>query len=438
MEVVNQRIEMESIALYLAEITSVFKKLEDEHKGNRWDFSRRASCILTFPKIIVLVLSLVSSGKDGTDTHIRIFLKHSRRSGLWSETRTVKRDAVNKARRKIHWSIFSNLLRYVVYLAFDVWPDSPKYTYKGLSVYSVDGSKYTLPSSSELREEFDPDSGLENAGKGHFPQCLVSTAYDVFRRIPVARTITPYGTSERKEAEKMIPCIPNGIIVYDRGYPSYEIFLFHNKNYSGYYIFRCATSNTFPAVEKFMSSRRVDQIIHISPSNSYKEKVSAQERRNLRPIRIRALKVKNDAGETVLLLTNLFDRKTYLRSEIGELYRARWEVESYYRDEKVTCEIEAFRSKNGNGIRQELLAATVMSVIARTLMVLSGDIYPYQSSVLDDGVKSEHSIEESESCSKSTSEDFSARSRQKKVNSGASVQTRNKKPVSRGSRSCSG
>jgi len=73
MEVVNQRIEMESIAIFLNKITSIFEKVEEEHKGNRWDFSRKASCILTFPKVIVLILSLVSSGKDGTDTHIRIF-----------------------------------------------------------------------------------------------------------------------------------------------------------------------------------------------------------------------------------------------------------------------------------------------------------------------------------------------------------------------------
>lgn len=414
MEVVNQRIEMESISILLDEITSIFKKVEEEHKGNRWDFSRKASCVLTFPKLVVLILSLVSSGKDGTDTHIRIFFKHSRRSGLWNDTRTVKRHAVNQARRKIHWSVFTNLLRYMVYLAFDVWPDSPKYTYKGLSVYAVDGSKYTLPSSPELREEFDPDSGLENTGKGHYPQCLVSTVYDVFRRIPVARTIMPCGTSERQEAEKMIPCIPKGIIIYDRGYPSYEMFLFHNQNYSGYYIFRCAISNTFPAVEKFISSRRIDQIILINPSKGYKEKVSAQERKNLQPIPIRALKVKNDAGETVLVLTNLFDRKTFPIHEIGELYRARWEVESYYRDEKVTCEIEQFRSKNSNGIRQELLAATVMSVIARTLMVLSGDIIPYRNPILDPDAILKSSEEEDESLSKSTTKDSSKSLGQKK------------------------
>jgi hypothetical protein len=41
------------------------------------------------------------------------------------------------------------------------------------------------------------------------------------------------------------------------------------------------------------------------------------------------------------------------------------------RDEKVVLEIEKFHGKSYNGILQELLAAMIMSVIARTLMVIS-------------------------------------------------------------------
>jgi hypothetical protein len=50
------------------------------------------------------------------------------------------------------------------------------------------------------------------------------------------------------------------------------------------------------------------------------------------------------------------------------LYFRRWEVESYYRDEKVVLEIEEFHGKSPNSIRQELYAVTIMSVIVRTLM----------------------------------------------------------------------
>jgi len=338
--------------------------------------------------LIAFILSLVSNGKEGTDTQARLFFKQARRIGLLDKSvKSVGRDTISKARKKLHWTVFRILFDDVVQLSRDVWPNNNDFNYKGLSVYAIDGSQFTLPASKELREDFDPESGFEYSGKGHFPQCLVSTIYDVFRRIPIARSIAPINSSEREEAQKLIPSIPHGLLVFDRGYPSYEIFLFLQMNYSGFFLFRSPTSNTFPVVEQFISSRKKEIILLISPSKNYKAKVCAEECKKLRPIAVRALKVKNDAGQTIVLLTNLFDKKRHPIKEIEELYRARWGVESHYRDEKVTCQIEQFHSRNSNGIRQEILASGVMSVIARILMVLSGNIIPYQHSLLQDNPK---------------------------------------------------
>lgn len=78
-------------------------------------------------------------------------------------------------------------------------------------------------------------------------------------------------------------------------------------------------------------------------------------------------------GTLSVLLTNLFDKTEFSRESIIKLYFRRWTVEEYYRDEKVYLEVEKFHSKNCNGIRQELFAAMIMSVIARILMVLSSN-----------------------------------------------------------------
>lgn len=62
-----------------------------------------------------------------------------------------------------------------------------------------------------LRAAFDPDSGLDHAGKGHYPQCLVSTVQDVFRRLPIARTVRPIAdANEREELKALLPFIPAG------------------------------------------------------------------------------------------------------------------------------------------------------------------------------------------------------------------------------------
>ena len=72
-----------------------------------------------------------------------------------------------------------------------------------------------------------------------------------------------------------------------------------------------------------------------------------------------------------MLLCNLLNQSRYPGGDIVDLYFRRWEVETNYRNEKVVLEIEQFHGKSPNSIRQELFAVTIMSVIARTLMVVA-------------------------------------------------------------------
>jgi hypothetical protein len=87
-----------------------------------------------------------------------------------------------------------------------------------------------------VRIAFDPHSGLEHPGKGHYPQCLVSTVYDVFRRLPIARTIQPMAeANEREEVKALLPQIPHGgVLLFDRGYPSYDLLAHLQQQYQGY------------------------------------------------------------------------------------------------------------------------------------------------------------------------------------------------------------
>jgi hypothetical protein len=116
------------------------------------------------------------------------FFRNANRSGLWPEAEAIHRTTLTKARRKVDWTIFRDILGDAVDLAYQCWPESPQFTWHGMSVFANDGSKYDLPATEELRNVFDPQSGLQYSGKGHYPQCLVSTTYDVFRRLPIART----------------------------------------------------------------------------------------------------------------------------------------------------------------------------------------------------------------------------------------------------------
>ena len=270
------------------------------------------------------------------------------------------------------WTIFEDIFHKAVNLAYELWPVKSQYSWNGMSVFAVDGSKFTLPATISLRKEFDPESGLQKRGKGHFPQCMVSTVYDVFRRLPIARTVVGVNASEREEVIKLLPKIPSdGILMFDRGYPSFELIKILSEKYKGHFLFRCKSKSTFRQIEEFVESKKPQETIFLTPCGRYFRNLSKKETEKLKPIRLRIIRLTAPDGTISVLMTNLINRKKYPKSKIQVLYCKRWEVESYYRDEKVYLELESFHSRTSNGIRQELFAAMIMSVITRVLMVIS-------------------------------------------------------------------
>lgn len=243
-----------------------------------------------------------------------------------------------------------------------------------MTVCAADGSKYNLPATKAIRNEFDPKSGLEHSGRGHFPQCLITTVYDVFRRIPVARSISELNSSEREVFKELMPQIPEKcLMLFDRGYPSYDLIATMLQSADKHFVFRCPAKSTFPAVEAFVRSKKSEDIIHILPSQKIIARTPYQKRKKLGAIKLRVVRLVNPKGEISVLLTNLYNQNVYQTQDIRSLYFKRWEIESYYRDEKTILEIEKFHTKTANGIRQELFAIMVMSVISRIMMELSND-----------------------------------------------------------------
>jgi hypothetical protein len=347
------------------------EKIPDQFKQYPQDFSRDRC--LTFAQLVTFILSAATTDKNnGLNIKIEQFAKQARRSGLLPDIKPVKAPALSKARAKVPWEVFQNIFTNTVDLAYLLWEAQPWHFWHTMSVYAIDGSKYTLPASELIRQEFDPESGFDHPGKGHFPQCLVSTAYDVFKRLPVARCITAVDSSERDEAEKLLPHIPGGgVVLFDRGYPSYEFFLTLLATYSGYFLLRCPGESSFPAVKKFIQSKKQEDFIWIQPSQSYLLRCTQSEKAQAKPMLLRVIRLESPDGTISVLLTNIADTNQFPSHDIVDLYFQRYRIEEHYRDEKITLQIENFHTKSPNGIRQELFAAAIVSTIARILMNLS-------------------------------------------------------------------
>lgn len=348
-------------------------RLEEPEQRSPKAFTRRRK--LPLPRLITFILAITASGKSqGVDSKVGEFFKHARRDGLWPDAEAVHRSAVTKARQQLPWQVFEQLHQQAVGLAYDLWPAREQELWHGMSVYAIDGSRYLLPATDELRQAFDPDSGFDHPGKGHYPECLVSTAYDVFRRLPVARTVVPIPeANERAQAQVLVARIPRGgVLLHDQGYPSFEYIPHLEHHYDGYYLFRCPAQSTFPAVERFVRSGQPEALIDLHPTHGFLNHPPKAQRAAIAAIPLRAIRLVAPDGTVSVLLTNLLDRKTFPVAQIIELYFRRWGVEDHYRHEKTFLEIEVFHSRTENGIRQELFAVLMMSVITRLLMMLSG------------------------------------------------------------------
>ncbi len=70
------------------------------------------------------------------------FFRAAKRSGLWPEAEAVHHSAISKARKKVHWHIFRDILNDAVRLAYERWPQDPRFAWHSMSVYGIDGSKY--------------------------------------------------------------------------------------------------------------------------------------------------------------------------------------------------------------------------------------------------------------------------------------------------------
>lgn len=345
---------------------------------------------LPYTSIITIILSLcVQQRNCGLASSLEQFFAFTRNTALWPNQSQTHESSFSKARAKLTWEAFEDLHKKFTKLAYSIWDDDPYYSWFGMNVFAVDGSKYSLPSTDELREVFDPlslppaekpadaatnaliDSPSEKpTGKPYFPQCTVTTIYDVFRRLPIARSIADVNTSERKQLLNLLDTIPQkSVVIADRGYPSYEVLAAFIQYFSGYFLIRCPASNSFPAVRDFIQSGKDEAIISVAPSQDYKAKSKEDPNAFKEHIAVKAIRIVTLNGSVSVLLTNMVDDESYSTQEIKKLYLKRERIENYYRDEKTYLEIEKFHSKSPNGIRQELYAILVVSVIARILMM---------------------------------------------------------------------
>ncbi len=357
----------------LEDITTSFlpETLPTEYRTKPRYFTRETK--LTAEQTIGFLLSSVASSiKNGLRGHSQQFLTTQCICPLLSDYQHIHFTNVQKTRYKISDSAFHDIFCELVDSVYTHWDDE-EYNFYDMAVVAFDGSQFTLPGSDEIRQEFDEETPILKIGGRYFPQALVMTAFDVFRKIPVGRTISHTKSSERTELLKMLDdLVVKTLAVLDRGYYGYEVFnriMFETKHE---FLAKVPMTNSFKEVAAFVATGEAEGVITISPTESYLRKLKsgkADKVDNLEPLTLRIIRTKLGEDEFILL-TSLLDLEKHSTDSFVELYQARWEVENYYRDEKMWLEVEDFMTESVLGVKQELFATMIMSIVTRVSLYL--------------------------------------------------------------------
>ena len=231
-------------------------------------------------------------------------------------------------------------------------------TWQGFRVLAVDGSTIRLPNTPEILAHFG------NQSTDNVPQARLSQLYDALNHTTIEMLVKPFRISERKMAhEHLLKTAPNDLLVYDRGYPCYELCADHVK-LERPFLMRVPVQFR-KAIRSFANSENEDIQINIKPRRKLSKRY-LQERGLPEHITVRLIKVMLDTGTEEILMTTLLDQEQYPTQEFKALYHLRWSVEEDYKVKKSRLEIENFTGKSVESIYQDIHA----KVLTQNLMAL--------------------------------------------------------------------
>lgn len=261
----------------------------------------------------------------------------------------ISKQAVSKARQKLSANACLELCRIFSRLYY-----SQKKTFSlwhGFHIYAVDGSTIQIPMSKE-----NIDFWGSNPNQYGIEEPLASTSmlYDVLEGIIVDAHIGKYRLNERTTACEHIDFFTklnvtgSHILLFDRGYPSYDLFhkLICNKLF---FVMRLSKS-----FKKLIRTDNPDASIIYQPKGKKT------------PISLRIIHFPLSDGTIEHLVTNITDL-SFTPDTFKELYFLRWGIESRYRELKMSFKLESFSGYKPEIIKQDFYATIFLSNLSAVI-----------------------------------------------------------------------
>ena len=282
---------------------------------------------------------------------------------LNNDLQTVTNSAYSQARKNINYTAFRELSNDV---RDNFYEDGQYQTFKGFRLLGVDGSIVTLPNNKEMQEEFGTIN-VVNQYKDKskkIVQARASLLYDVLNSVVVDAVLTDTKTDEQKIAkhEHLKQVKKSDLIIFDRGYPSYELFASITHQSEADYLIRIKTT-TFKkqTAPLFLKEGEVDDIIVTIKPPTKKSKIMCEEENLPKEIKVRFVKVILDDGEVEVLATSVLDQDILKTEDFKALYFQRWKIEICYEIIKNRLSLENFTGESVLSVKQDFFATIFVS-----------------------------------------------------------------------------
>jgi hypothetical protein len=195
----------------------------------------------------------------------------------------------------------------------------------------------------------------------------MSELYDIENELSISAKLDHYKSSERRLAKENIEKMLNfghdkvkTLIIFDRGYPSFDLIKFLNeKNID--YLMRLNASYWQEEIKNAGEDEEVEIIVNKNRKNELKRQ--GVEVKIGDSIKIRTIKFRLDSGQEEILITNLPKEKLTL-GEAQELYFKRWGIETRFDTLKNRLELENFSGEKPLIIEQDFYATQFVSNMA--------------------------------------------------------------------------
>lgn len=180
---------------------------------------------------------------------------------------------------------------------------------------------------------------------------------DLRGNIPAFLTITD-GKVHDVKAAPLVPIEPEGIYVVDRGYIDFA-WLRSIDHAGAFFVTRLKRSIRWTrvlshAVDKSLGLRCDQEIL-----------LASMRLKNLYPRRLRRISFRDETqGRTLVFLTNNF---TLPAETISALYKARWEIELFFKWIKQNLRVKTFYGTSPNAVKTQIWVAMIVYLVLAIL-----------------------------------------------------------------------